>query len=209
VHPDKRVQAVHEQLREHESQQAIDRLRLVHAKKPKGVYLSSNVPLNIDVDQIVNWDEMMHGGGRIEQAWNQLEGVLPMAPDWLATKFPALWASRDAAKADARRWRKKGHFTNIFSIRKATLFRHEYRAAKSKQRRWSWCISDTADVETTRLRLYVLLGAVEMRSADKAPKARNVRDRRRRKRHLHARRPSHKARRSKLEVRSTSSEARR
>jgi len=30
VHPDQRVQAVHEQLREHESQQAIDRLRLVH-----------------------------------------------------------------------------------------------------------------------------------------------------------------------------------
>ena len=180
VHPDQRVQAVHEQLREHESQQAIDRLRLVHGERPKRVYLSSNIPLDIDVDRIVNWNEMVHGGDRIEQAWNQLEGVLPMAPDLLATKFPALWASRDAAKADARRWRKKGRFTNIFSIGNMTLFRHEYRAAKSKQRRWSWCISDSADAETTRLRLEALLGAVEMRSANKAPKARNVRDQRRR-----------------------------
>lgn len=97
AHPDTRVQSVLEQLREHESQQAIDRLRLVHAEKPKRVYIVCNVPLDIEVDHLVSLDEMMNGGSRIEQAWNQLDGVMPMKPDWLATRFPDLWKSSDAA----------------------------------------------------------------------------------------------------------------
>lgn len=96
-HPDPRVQAILEQLREGESQQAIDRLRLVHAATPKRVYLLSNIALDIDVDQVVTWDEMMNGGGRIEQAWNTLQGVMPLAPAWLATQFPHLWKTVDAA----------------------------------------------------------------------------------------------------------------
>jgi hypothetical protein len=208
THPDARVQAIHEQLREHESQQAIDRLRLVHAKAPKRVYILSNVPLDIEVDRIVTWEEMISGGSRIERAWNQLDGVMPLAPDWLAANFPALWKSPDAAKADAAGWRKKGGFTNIFSIGKSTLFRHEYRPAKTKQRRWSWCLSDTDDAEATRHRLHALLGDVEVRSAEKTAEPPKAPRRRRRKGQLLARRAKRKAPRSKPEALSTSSGAR-
>jgi hypothetical protein len=209
THPDARVQAIHEQLREHESQQAIDRLRLVHAAAPKRVYILSNIPLDIDVDRIVTWEEMINGGDRIEQAWNQLSGVMPMAPDWLATKFPVLWKSPDAAKADAGGWRKKGRFTNIFSIGNSTLFRHDFRPAKSKQRRWSWCLSDTADAEATRRRLEPLLGEVEMRPAEKtaeSPEARRRRLRRTRQAKPKAPRTKCGARSSPHEVLSTSLE---
>jgi hypothetical protein len=204
THSDNRVQAILEQLREHESQQAIDRLRLVHAERPKRVYLLSNLPLDIEVDRLVTWDEMMEGGSRVEQAWNQLSGVMPMAPVWLATKFPALWKSPDAAKADARAWRKKGRFTNIFSIGNPTLFRHEYRPATSKQRQWSWCLSDTADAEATRRRLYALLGEVEMRPAEKTGEPPKALRRRPRRRQLPARRTKHKAPRTKPGALSTS-----
>jgi hypothetical protein len=40
---------------EGKSQQAIDRLRLVHAALPKTVYLLSNIVLGIDVDSLVRW----------------------------------------------------------------------------------------------------------------------------------------------------------
>jgi hypothetical protein len=55
AHPDPRVQAVVEQGREAEMVQAIDRLRLVHTKKRKTVYILCSIPLDIPVDQFVTW----------------------------------------------------------------------------------------------------------------------------------------------------------
>lgn len=169
-HPDARGQAVLEQVREWESTQAIDRLRLVHAETPKRVYVLSSVVLDIEVDHLVTWDEMMNGGGRIEQAWNTVQGeVMPIAPAWLAAQFPRLWKTVDAAKVDAREAIKECRFTNIFNIRNLTLFKLQYRPAQSpgqvtRQRAWSWCLSVHADPDVTRMSLEVLLGVeVEVR----------------------------------------------
>jgi hypothetical protein len=52
VHPDQRVQAVVEQGREAEMLQAIDRLRLIHTKKRKTVFILCNIPL---VSPLTNW----------------------------------------------------------------------------------------------------------------------------------------------------------
>jgi hypothetical protein len=49
-------------LAEGKSQQAIDRLRLVHAATPKTVYLLSNIVLGIDVDNLVTWTRLRNGG---------------------------------------------------------------------------------------------------------------------------------------------------
>lgn len=48
VHPDPRVQEVVEQIREQESHQAIDRIRLIHNEQIKTVYILSNLPLDIE-----------------------------------------------------------------------------------------------------------------------------------------------------------------
>jgi hypothetical protein len=166
-HLDARVQAVLEQVREGESQQAIDRLRLVHAPSPKRAYILSNVVLDVDVDRLVTWDEMMNGGGRLEQAWNTLQGVMPLAPAWLAAQFPQLWKTVDAAKADVANAGKECPFTNIYSISNPTLFRHQYRPrCLPRQRAWSVCLSRDADPAATRVALALLGGEVEMRPSE-------------------------------------------
>ena len=143
---------------------------MVHAPEPKRVYLLANVVLDLDVNQVVTWDEMMNGGGRIEQAWNTLQGVMPLAPAWLAARFPRLWKSEDAAKADAAEWRKECRFTNIYSISNPTLFQHQYRptvarVGRARQRNWSMCLSAEEDAADTRAALETLLGEpVEMRA---------------------------------------------
>ena len=66
---DLRLQAVTRQLRECETLQAIDRLRLIHNKKAnnakKTVLILSNVPLDIDVDQIMFTRRSIHKINRI------------------------------------------------------------------------------------------------------------------------------------------------
>jgi hypothetical protein len=52
MHRDPRVQAVVEQGREAEMLQAIDRLRLIHTKKRKTVFILCNIPL---VSPLTNW----------------------------------------------------------------------------------------------------------------------------------------------------------
>ena len=53
VHPDPRVQAVVEQVREAEMVQAINRLRLIHSPRKKTVCILCNIPLGIPVDELV------------------------------------------------------------------------------------------------------------------------------------------------------------
>lgn len=58
VHPDWRAQLLLEQIREAESEQALDRLRLLRGEgKQRQVYILSNVPLNVTVDQLWSWKQ--------------------------------------------------------------------------------------------------------------------------------------------------------
>ena len=56
---DSRIEAVHQQIREAESIQAIARLRLVHNKQRKQVFILSNVPLEIPIDHLVKFEDLM------------------------------------------------------------------------------------------------------------------------------------------------------
>ena len=102
-HPDKRVYAVLKSLREAESIQAVDRLRLIHRKAPANVYLFCNIPLpGIAVDRLVTWDEYRSGGSRIEQllmiADSEGWDVISLKPHELAQRFPTLWQTQKAAE---------------------------------------------------------------------------------------------------------------
>jgi len=155
VHPDHRVQAFVEQRRESEALQAVDRLRLIHCKEQKLVVLLSNIPLNIDVDVLMTWDELIYGS-RLEQAWRGTDVVMPLAPDWLASNFPQLWPTAAAAKKDVQRGVKKGQITNRFSIGKTSPFTFDYR--KAGQRRASQCLSMVSDPIVVATALSGLLG---------------------------------------------------
>jgi hypothetical protein len=101
VHPDRRVQAVVEQAREAEMLQAIDRLRLIHSPRKKIVCILCNIPLDIPVDELVTWRELV-GDGRLAQALEACEkngwDALPLAAAELARLFPELWGTEKAAE---------------------------------------------------------------------------------------------------------------
>jgi hypothetical protein len=59
VHPDPRLQAVVEQGREAEMVQAIDRLRLIHNEKRKTVYILCSIPLDIPINELVTWKQLI------------------------------------------------------------------------------------------------------------------------------------------------------
>ena len=115
VHHDDRVQAILEQVRESESLQAVDRLRLIHCDEPKLVVLLSNIPLDLDVDALLTWDELIHGT-RLERAFRATRDVLPLSPDWLTANFSQFWPTAAAAKKDVQRQSRKGHFTNSWTV---------------------------------------------------------------------------------------------
>ena len=155
VHPDNRVQALVEQLREEETLQAIDRLRLMHNTVTKEVIILSNIPLDIDVNELRNWDEIIYGS-RLERAIAINIGVLPLAPEWLTTNHSELWPTRDAAKNDVKRELqafKKGQKANSIIISKMTLFKYK----GTRQRAWSWCLCCVNDVAEVTLQLKLLL----------------------------------------------------
>lgn len=155
VHTDPRVQAVTEQLREAESLQAIDRLRLIHAAQDKLVIVLSNLPLDIDVDETRSWDDLLHGT-RLERAFDQIGGVLPLNPRWLAENFPDSWPTAAAAKKDVSRQSKRGHLSNLITIRKVSPSGLQYKA--NGARKWSKCLSTSNDARHVEKVLESLLG---------------------------------------------------
>lgn len=168
VHADDRVQAVHEQIREYESVQAIDRLRLIHSTQIKLVYVLSNIPLDLDVDELRTWSDLIDGT-RLEQAWDRAKGVLPLQPDWLAAQHPDLWPTAGAAKKDVQReGSNRGQSPKKISIRNLSPFGFEFKAPSS--RRWSQCLAATNDAARVQIELQRLMG-VTVQVRPQAPPA--------------------------------------
>ena len=101
VHPDLRVQALVEQIREREVEQMVGRLRLVHRASPARVFMLSNLPTALPVDRLATWTTIMPS--KIEQAIVAGRGVLPLSRSELARAHPSLWASEQELKDWQRR----------------------------------------------------------------------------------------------------------
>lgn len=101
VHPDRRVQAVLEQVREAESLQAIDRLRLIHNAETKHVWILCNIPLDIPVDCLTTWRRLLDTTRKMlailsrcdEKGWD----AVSLAKAELHGRFPELWPTEQAA----------------------------------------------------------------------------------------------------------------
>jgi hypothetical protein len=101
AHPDPRVQAVVEQVREAGMTQMIDRLRLLHNQEPKEVIILCSIPLDIEVDRLVTWEELA-GNHRLNKlldmcAAKGLAG-LPLVPSWLTRRFPEIFDNPKSAE---------------------------------------------------------------------------------------------------------------
>lgn len=96
VHPDHRVQLILEQSREAENEQALDRLRLLRISRqvPRNVYLLSNLPLDVKVDEFISWGELQ----RLYELWLACEGVMPLNPAHLMLYAPDQATSERTAR---------------------------------------------------------------------------------------------------------------
>jgi hypothetical protein len=135
VHPDRRVQAVVQQIREAEMVQAIDRLRLIHSEREKTVVILCNISLDIPVDELVTWRELA-GDGRLSKALETCKEsgweALPLAAKELTRLFPELWSTRTAAED----WASKNPLAPWISIIRVWGVIVAYRR-KGRRGRWS------------------------------------------------------------------------
>ncbi|MDA9982671.1 hypothetical protein N9H39_08040 [Gammaproteobacteria bacterium] len=150
VHPDPRVQRLLEHIREKESLQAIDRSRLVHSENIKRVILLSNLPLDLTVDELVSWKELMSGGGKLEQAWDQLNGVMPLSQTFLSKKFPQLFSTKDKAKGFLKKFSQKGGKPNNITISNSTLLSEYGYRLKGKAGKNIRCLSEYGPAQTKK-----------------------------------------------------------
>ena len=92
---DAHCQEILEAMREQESLQAIDRLRLVHAKTPKTVYLLSNLPLPGIRPAVTTLDQLLLPG-RLAEVMLRDKAIL--GDSMLAKRHPDLFETDKAAK---------------------------------------------------------------------------------------------------------------
>lgn len=90
------------QIREAEIEQAMDRIRLIHNKVPKEVFLLTPVVANVTVDRIIEWRDFKRGGSNIERAIAK-HGVLFLSPTDCARYMSDIWRSKQAAGTDPSR----------------------------------------------------------------------------------------------------------
>lgn len=111
VHPDWRVQALLEQMRESESTQAIDRLRLLRPH-PEGlqrrVFILCSVPLDVTVDHLESWSGLQKMIALVQSC----DGIVPLNKKHLLAACPEL-SSQPTAQ---RRITDLKRITSLISI---------------------------------------------------------------------------------------------
>ena len=154
THPDWRAQLLLEQVREAESEQGLDRLRLLRGEgKQRQVYILSNVPLNVTVDYEWSWTEYQ----QLLSLWKEAEGLMPLNPEHLMKRCPATSKGMTRTKELIQGW-KRSEILIRNTIRESDLFVLEYRSEGS-QSRWSSVVVKTSVTNAVaKMVLEVLVG---------------------------------------------------
>jgi len=155
-HPDPRAQVLLEQIREAETAQAIDRLRLVHEQRGARVFILSNIPVDIEVDQLFTWEQY----SLIQQLVDDSDGFIPFNKDHLHSHAESVDSSGTASN------RIKEIKDNWDWYRSTGLLKGWYYFNYRKVRvgRWSEVIT-TLPPEELKERLEIMSGVdIEVRS---------------------------------------------
>ena len=161
THPDQRANALLRQIREAESVQAIDRLRLLRPSKSgldRRIFILSSLPLDLRLDYLWSWDSLKESQ-RIVRA---CDGIVPLNAEHLMRCDPKVGGVR-ATKGRIANLKGARSLIDIF-ISEAALFSVRYKTLK--QRRWSEAfVTDNHSLEAVQARLTALAGqpvAVEL-----------------------------------------------
>jgi hypothetical protein len=112
-HPDAFAQRVLEQKREAEMLQAIDRLRLVHAPSKKPVFILSNLPLDIAVNETVTLGQLAGEDDLVGQLLDHFGGAIPLRGALLHEHRPDLFPTEKAAEKWAGPFTPRGLISTI------------------------------------------------------------------------------------------------
>jgi hypothetical protein len=155
THPDWRAQLLLEQVREAESEQGLDRLRLLRGEgKQRQVYILSNVPLNVTVDYGWSWTEYQ----QLLSMWKEAEGVMPLNPEHLMKRCPVTSKGMTRTKELIQGW-KRSEILIINTIRESDLFVLDYRSEGSQSKWSSVAVAPNVPHETAHKVLIDLTGA--------------------------------------------------
>ena len=110
-HQDERIQAVERLIRESETEQSIDRLRLIHGEA-KPVYLFSCLPVDIDVTETAPCNSVL-GDERLNTMLLSKDTLI-LSPSWMVKNFPGLFKT----KRTADRWLQNNLFSEKVRIPK-------------------------------------------------------------------------------------------
>jgi len=101
IHPDNFVQTLLEDIRENEILQAIDRLRLIYGER-KSVLILTNIPLNIEVNRILDWYTILNGN-KLERLLGKTDdGILLLSEAYLHKTYPDIYTENSAKQAIAK-----------------------------------------------------------------------------------------------------------
>jgi hypothetical protein len=152
-HPDPRAQVLLEQIREAETAQAIDRLRLVH--KPKGprspkVFILSNIPVNIEVDELFRWEQYQ----LIQQLVDESDGYIPLNKTHLMSYSRSIRTTSVAANRIKKIKDNWNWYQSTGLLKGWTMFKYR----KARGTRWSEVIT-CLDQDDLKLKLQSLIQA--------------------------------------------------
>ena len=157
-HPDPYCQAILEQVREHETIQAVDRIRSVNSKKTKTAYILCEIPVDLTVDTLVEWSVF---SSRLMQALIRNNGILPLSPEWLCAHHSEFWETPNSAEIYIRRMdinRLNAIYSILGSDGLNQLSVYTYRI--QRQRRPTRCLS-LYDSSSTKRKLAHLVGPLK------------------------------------------------
>lgn len=128
-HEDATVQSLLELSRERQSGQVIDRARLLRraAGDEPDIYTLTSLPLDIEVDELVTWEELRNGGSKERRAleWSLAnKRALVLSAKWMGENMPEISGAPRSAKAlaaDLKAVFKVQRSNNIFLLDRCTL----------------------------------------------------------------------------------------
>ncbi|MBB3713925.1 hypothetical protein FHS00_003538, partial [Limimaricola variabilis] len=141
---DERIEALHQQIREAETAQAIARLRLVHAPYRKQVYLLGNLPVEMPVDRFARFKDLMPD--RLERELLK-KGNIPLTALGLRKMRPDL----DLDEENSRKWLSRSRIRDperlrmLPGLRRGTALEVKFRvqsAGRSSEQRHLFLLPD-------------------------------------------------------------------
>ena len=128
---DQRIDTLFRQIQDAETMQALGRLRMVHSKQVKRVFLLSNLPVSIPVDHLVEFSELMPDRLEYELIKN---GNIPLTPLGLLKMRPDITTNSSTARTKIERSRipTAASIRMFPSLANATIFEATFRAGDQR-----------------------------------------------------------------------------